>query len=584
MTGVVPTNFTVWTSRGSPSYRSGEGHLVYVGRSQNSTDQTPVIFCHGYLLAISQQYAVDGILSASYIDDMQAICGGARLPVIASDLGGPSTWGNDSVVATGGAIDDLIAWANNPATAPDAVVTGAPVFGTRTDKVVLFAESMGCLNALNWAWRNPGKVEAIVLRAPVVALDAFHDRNSGVFGAIIEAAYGGSPGYEAALATHDPMENLDLIRPFGHRIQCWIGTADEFIPTAEVQAFAELVGAEYHELDGLNHAQTVNTPPDQVGFFILETTRTKESTFLQWEPTDWGRLDEYILTTSASGSPNQYDKTTTVGNRGRRGVITGIAGTDGNDRRALLLPTEEFSAVDAEVFSTWYSADTAIGGQQGHAMRAVIDEGAGTYRIPMAWQNIFFSIPWIINLAVWTGPLLGVDASLTLNGLVGGTIPGLRLASGGLVLASSRSGGIATYQIPLGHKVQVGDLINVTDMTDPTMNADETVLTVTENTFTLADAGADTVSGGDGTYGNYGRCFPYHVRSRIRGVSPAVMDVKAWPPGYDEPAYGDPDWSLTWTDGGSFAHPGYGRAGVLSAHVSLGDMIQFGAPVTFNEL
>lgn len=579
MAGVIPPNYTIWSSRGTPSYRSGEGHLVFTGRLQNTPGNIPVIFCHGFALSIPLLY--DDLRDAKYVDDFQSVAGGARIPVIASDMGGASTWGIDAVVTSGGAVDDLIAWANNPATAPDAIVTGAPVFGTRTDKVALFGESMGCLNALGWAWRNPSKVAAIVLRAPVVALDAFHDRNSGTFGAIIESAYGGLSAYNAALPTHDPMQNLDLIRPFGHRIQLWAGTDDEFIPPAEVQAFAELVGAEYNQVPGM-HADLVNTtPPDQIGFFFFETIRSKQHTFIQWEPTDWGRFDETLLTTVTGAPTNTYDYSTIIGERGRRGVQTALTGSQANDRRVFLWPTDEFSAVDMEIYSPWYSGDTAVNGQQGHAHRVFLDPVAHTYRICMSWQNVFFGIPWIMNTAVWTGTLGQND--LVLNGMTSATLAGLRLASGGLVLASSRVGGIATYQVSEGHRVRVGDLIDVTGTAS--LDAVQLVTAISPNSFSFPLAGGDVVSGGDGTYGNQRLGFPYQVRSRVYNVAPTVMEVKAWPFGYDEPAYGDPNWSLTWTDPGSFAYHGYGRAGFLGAHlVGAGQRLHWGGPVTAIEL
>lgn len=572
MAGVVPDNFTIWSSRGSPSYRAAEGHLLFAGRLQDTPNDIPVVFCHGFALTIPLMY--EEIRDSDYMQTWQAIAGGAKIPVLASDQGGPSTWGIDDVVAPSGAIDDLLDWAHNPASSPP--------FRTSNTKVALLGESMGCLNALGWAWRNPGKVAAIVLRAPVVALDAFHDRNSALFGSIIETAYGGLAAYNAALPTHDPMQNLDLIRTFGHKIQLWAGTNDELIPPSEVQAFAELVGAEYHEIPGM-HADLINTPPDQVGFYFLETIRSKQSTFIQWEPTDWGRLEEVPITI-VTGGPNTYTKSTLIGERGRRGVYTHATGSDGNDRRVHLWSIDEFSAVDMEMYSTWYSADTLMGGQQGNAMRSFIDHDAGTYRICMAWQNIFFSVPWIINLGVWSGPIGGLNSALVLNGTVTATIQGLRLASGGTILASSRSGNVALYQVAIGHKVRNGDLMYIEDIGDATFNTTGFATAVTPTSFSLTQVGADTISGGAGTYGNGARAFPYQVRSRVYDISPTVMEVKAWPFGVDEPAYGDPLWSSTWTDPSGFAHPGYGQAGILSAHVATNGRIMWGSPVTVSEL
>lgn len=149
-------------------------------------------------------------------------------------LGGGATWGNDASI---NAITDLVSDLNVR-------------YGTRTDKVALYGESMGALTMLNWAWRNPSKVAYIAMTIPALNLTDIHDDNLFGFGASIEAAYGGLAGYNAARATHDPMLNLNLITPFGDRIGLWAGVADALCDITFARTLATTTGAHLFEEPG----------------------------------------------------------------------------------------------------------------------------------------------------------------------------------------------------------------------------------------------------------------------------------------------------------------------------------------------
>jgi pimeloyl-ACP methyl ester carboxylesterase len=540
----VPGYHLAWSSKARNTYRATEGQLQYIGRSQRPEGRVPVLFLHGFNLSGD----IAGFHRApAYNDDFRAIAG-STYPVIVFDAGGGSTWGNDDVVAASGAIDDLLTFV---ATDPNLLVD--------TSKVALFAESMGTLNALNWAWRNPGKVRAMVLRAPIVAMEAFRTRNAATFGAVMDAAYGGSID-SAEYDAHDPMRNIDLIRPFGDRILLWYATSDEYIPPAEVEAFAELVGATAIEVPG-NHADTVNTRVDKTAMWLIEQIRHRRRAVVDWQPSDWSRFDHYNLTPDTGANVNVLD--TAVGNGGRRGQYNRVSGTDGNQREALVL--REILTPDHRIEATWFQDNGGpVVGQHGLIGRFVVDD-AGIYKLYITWSNILFGVPWIINQAVWTGTV-GVN-NLTIQGLVGATVPGLRLAAGGEILASSRSSNVVTLVI------HAEDAKNFTGIIDVVMagaigNGGGVATLVDDTHIQYTQAGPDVVSGGPGSWADFNSAFPYEAEIEVTGV-PAVMRARFWIPGTERPVWGDPDWTLTWNDSGGWGHTGYGSPGHMFGHVGI---------------
>lgn len=204
-------------------YTDHGSELVSIWHGSRPTGGVPVILVHGYLADALQWY-----VPASSGTTAPQI-GGANLTAYGSDLGGPATWGNQAMID---AIDDQIAW-------------GAATYGTRTDKVALYAGSHGA-TALNWVWRNPSKLVACALTIPAVSLQGLHDRDPVGLGiaASIEAAYGGLAGYLAALPTHDPSHpnNTAQLAPLKDKLRIWYSTNDNVIDPQWVTAFAAATG------------------------------------------------------------------------------------------------------------------------------------------------------------------------------------------------------------------------------------------------------------------------------------------------------------------------------------------------------
>jgi hypothetical protein len=419
---------------------------------------------------------------------------------------------------------------------------------------------MGGLLALNWAWRNANKIRAMVLRAPVVAMEDFRTRNAGTFGAAMDAAYGGSIS-QTEYDDHDPMRNLDLIAPFGDRILIWYGEDDEYIPPAEIEAFAELVGATAIEVPDTTHVGILNTRVDKSVMWLIQTIRARRRAVVDWQPADWGRFDRYNITPDSGSNTNVLE--TVVGVGGRRGQYRRAAGPDANQRELFLL--REMLVPDMRVKTTWFQDNGGSEvGQHGTALRGTI--AGTTYLTYMLWSNILFGVPWIVNVAAWTGTV-GVN-NLALPGLQGFTIPGLRLAAGGNILASSRSGNVVTLVIDDQDAVHYRSGVIDVVMAGAIGNYAGVATLVDDRHIQYTQAGADVVSGGPGTWADFGSAFPYDVEAEVYG-NPATIRARFSVPGTEAPEYGDPDWSISWVDSGAWGPTGYGRPGLMAGHVGI---------------
>lgn len=177
-----------------------------------------------------------------------------RTHIVAGDFAGTSTWGNDaSKDALGDMVDLLLASSTS-----GVANVNAGCLRSASDKVCLYGGSMGILPALNYMQENPSKVAVVVGVIPVIALDAAHDANPERFtnaAATIEAAYGGTAGYNAAIASHDPSQNTAAIAATGVPIHLWYSSTDTLVLPAEVEAFASAVGATctLHSMGAVGH-------------------------------------------------------------------------------------------------------------------------------------------------------------------------------------------------------------------------------------------------------------------------------------------------------------------------------------------
>jgi pimeloyl-ACP methyl ester carboxylesterase len=228
-----------------------EDVTVFTGRTTPTTGAVPVIYCHGVLGTGTDAAWLDNTIAG---DDLRPIAAWGH-PVFVPNLGGASTWGNQTSID---AVTSILTWA-------------ATAYGTRTDYVALAGESMGALTALNWAIQNPAKVAALWLRVPCLGLE-WTRNNVGLFTGLIDSAYGGSVS-QAEYDTYDPMRNTDTVRRFRNRARIWATAQDEFFPLTITAGFAGQLGIDLEVIGG-THADGYDTPPFLVAEWIDQTIRS----------------------------------------------------------------------------------------------------------------------------------------------------------------------------------------------------------------------------------------------------------------------------------------------------------------------
>lgn len=217
---------------GTGGYHTGEKHVV-ITPSTGAGDGLPLaILCHGsdatganYYTAPSHRADLDLLASTGFV-------------VMCIDHGSPTkpdNWGNDTAIAR---IDEAITWAETSA------------WNCSTSRVAILADSAGGPTALGWAWRNPDRVGACVLRTAVVDVSATHGRNV-LLEALIEAAY--DDDWAAEAADHDPMLNTDDIIPIADRVRHYYSTNDGLILPADVHAFADATGVRVIPIGAVEH-------------------------------------------------------------------------------------------------------------------------------------------------------------------------------------------------------------------------------------------------------------------------------------------------------------------------------------------
>lgn len=554
-------------------YTAGEKFSAYIGRTKRPQGRTPLVYLHGFF---GDTYTV---LDDSYQPIFRSHADGMGTPVIVADLGGGSNWATPDIVGAGGYIDDAIEHAHD-----------STWMGTREDKVAIEGASMGTLNGLVWCYNRPNQVRACALVGPIVWLEKFYT-DAPVFQGAIDTDWGGHGNFVAALDDIDPWRNIDRIRPFGHRIRMWYAADDEYIDPADVIAFAELVGATAVEIPG-THADLLNAPSDAKAAWVAATIRDRRQVYIPWNREDWGRADYVGLTKEGyPTAPNEYAFTTEATGAGRSAVYTRTAGAHGNDRHGVLF--REFRAPDSAVRTVWAEEGGGrMSGQQGNIHRAVIDEDAGTYALFIAWHNVLFSVPWIVNRAIWTGQLAYPTAlsagTLVQVGSNNSVIAGLRRSAGGDILASSRSGNVVTIVV---HDADAdanyrSGVLDVTFDGAGLSSYTGLVTRLDDTHLQFPQAGADVISGGTGSWADFTSCFPYVADTELSGD---VLRGRFYKPGTPVPAWGDTDWGFVWNAAGLGGPNAYGQSGVMLGHVGLFDGAATGVrmltgPVALDEL
>lgn len=223
-------------------YTPSEPHVTFTAANYAGSGGQPVIWCHGANATITQvqdSVSVDARLDLDKLADRGCV-------VSASNLGGATTWGNDTGLAS---IDGQLTFL--------AASAAAGGYGT-TGKVILIGDSHGAAVALNWAVRHASQVGAIVLRVPAVALQRIHDRNALGLAASMETAYTDLAGLVAAYPTRDPshptMSALLVSSGLASKMRCWYAVSDPVILAAEVLAFAAAIGCQATPMTAPSHA------------------------------------------------------------------------------------------------------------------------------------------------------------------------------------------------------------------------------------------------------------------------------------------------------------------------------------------
>ena len=216
--------------------------------------KVPIIYAHGFSLANPIPLYIQNRNQFDFLEAMARFTGS---PVLVPYLGGLATWGNDTQHTRFGT---AITWAGTN-------------LGTRTDKAFVCGESMGTL-ITNWIWRNPSLFCGAYLLDPIMALEAFRVRNSATFTSSIYAAYTNQAGYEAALPTHDPSAaaNKAVLASFHDRIRLDYMESDEYIPPAEVEAYAASIGCWSQSYPG-NHAAGFDINHEDAVAWVRRTIR-----------------------------------------------------------------------------------------------------------------------------------------------------------------------------------------------------------------------------------------------------------------------------------------------------------------------
>jgi pimeloyl-ACP methyl ester carboxylesterase len=251
-----------WSRRRIGDYVASETSIEFLPDVRRVAGQVPVVFCHGLLGTAAD------LRKGKTATQLKAIAEIAETVVLAADLGGVITWGNDTVVLpTTGRIDVLVAKA-------------AVNLSTRTDKVFICGESMGVVNATNWSWRQPTRVAGMWLRAPITRFQETHNRlldpalgQTGI-PATMESAYTNIAGLSAAYPTHDPAvaANLAILASLGSRTRLDATADDVIVPATSPVLYANQTGAELHMHPG-DHAANIDTPIEEVAEWVRSMIR-----------------------------------------------------------------------------------------------------------------------------------------------------------------------------------------------------------------------------------------------------------------------------------------------------------------------
>jgi hypothetical protein len=285
-----------------------------------------------------------------------------------------------------------------------------------------------------------------------------------------------------------------------------------------------------------------------------------------WDSNSWTPFTHYTITQDTG----QTFTLSVVNNKGR---VTNSAGSPNfltNARHWYADST--FSATDSEITTLQWGEAGAYGNtvgvyQQGNIHR--VQNSAGSTKGFIAWEDVTFGQPHIINVGLWQADgttliLNSTNTNFTATGL-------LKYVQ---VTNSVRSSNVVTLTVPQGHGIVAGDSLGV-DLTDNTFDGPAFVVTSVTPTTIVYSQTASGASGATGTCYSVNHIFPYWVKTRLVGNT---LSVKVWSYGDAESDWGDPARAFSWTwSSGTITPPsGAGLTGIYAGHIGNGRFVDFG--------
>lgn len=234
-----------WRSSGVGQYVASERHMFWTPKHyQADGTKRGVLYCPAKAQTASD--VLGDFIAAAIVD--------AGFPLASFDIGNPTgatpQWGNDTTVTRVG----------------QAKTYMESALGVKTGGVLGYGGSMGGLSLLNRARQNASDFVALALAIPIGNLDYVHDNDVQANAAGIETAYVNLAGWNAAVATHDPVQFAASLS--GLPMKLWHADDDIFTPLASYQSFAAANGAVLRSGGNVNHTTSWIDPAEVVAYLV----------------------------------------------------------------------------------------------------------------------------------------------------------------------------------------------------------------------------------------------------------------------------------------------------------------------------
>lgn len=208
---------TAWTSLGLGNVHAGEQDMRIMPKYPAAAGtQVGVLFCHSAGASAVEPFTP---AQASWLMPLAAL----GHPILATDLGGPMTWGNDTAIAR---ITEAKAYLHS-------------AMGAKTGKIILACMSMGAAGGLAWAGANPSLVSAVIGVSPVGNITDIWTTNYTGWAATIDTCYSGGWSEATYGAAHNPATLAAAGKFSTIPMLLFSGISDPLVMPATVQYLAD---------------------------------------------------------------------------------------------------------------------------------------------------------------------------------------------------------------------------------------------------------------------------------------------------------------------------------------------------------